>query len=184
MMDVASPAIEQAIGVDNFEASYQMITTMITKGYKNIVYLGARLDVRTRLRQQGYEKAMQENGLQSKSVMTEAASSFTLGAELLQKTLNDYPQTDGIFCTNDDLAVGALFECQRQGRRVPQDIAIAGFHGHDIGQSMVPKLATVVTPREKIGQVTAEQLIARLNGQPINGKVIDLGFEIRHGESI
>lgn len=184
MMDVASPAIEQAIGVDNFEASYQMITTMITKGYKNIVYLGARLDVRTQLRQQGYEKAMQENGLQSKSVMTEAASSFTLGAELLQKTLNDHPQTDGIFCTNDDLAVGALFECQRQGLRVPQDIAIAGFHGHDIGQSMVPKLATVVTPREKIGQVTAEQLIARLNGQAINDKVIDLGFEIRHGESI
>lgn len=184
MMDVTSPAIEQAVGVDNFDASYCMVSAMIDRGYKQIVYLGARLDVRTQLRQQGYEKAMQENGLLSKSMMTEAPSSFTLGAELLQKTLTNYPETDGIFCTNDDLAVGAVFECQRQGIRIPQDIAIAGFHGHDIGQSMVPRLATVVTPREKIGQVTAEQLIARLNGQPINEKVIDLGFEIRIGESI
>lgn len=184
MMDVASPAIEQAVGVDNFEAGYQMVSTMIARGYKNIVYLGARLDVRTQLRQQGYEKAMREHGLTSKSVMTEAPSSFTLGAELLKRTLAAHPQTDGLFCTNDDLAIGALFEAQRLGMKVPEQIAIAGFHGHDIGQSMVPKLATVVTPREKIGQITAQQLVARLNGQAITEKVIDLGFEIRHGESI
>ena len=184
MMDVASPAIEQSVGVDNLEASYQMVSAMIARGYKNIVYLGARLDARTRLRQQGYEKAMQEHALARKSMMTEAPSSFTLGAELLKRTLAAYPQTDGLFCTNDDLAIGAVFEAQRRGIEIPGKIAIAGFHGHDIGQSMVPKLATVVTPREKIGQVTAEQLVARLNGQPITERVIDLGFEIRHGESI
>jgi len=184
MMDVASPAIEQAVGVDNLEASYRMVSTMIARGYKNIVYLGARLDVRTRLRQQGYEKAMQEHGLAAKSLMTEAPSSFTLGAELLTRTLAEHPQTDGLFCTNDDVAIGAVFEAQRCGIKIPEQIAIAGFHGHDIGQSMVPKLATVITPREKIGQVTAEQLIARLNGQAMENKVIDLGFTIQAGESI
>jgi LacI family gluconate utilization system Gnt-I transcriptional repressor len=184
MMDVASPAIEQAVGVDNLEASYQMVSTMIARGYQNIVYLGARLDARTRFRQQGYEKAMLEHGLAVKSVMTEAPSSFTLGAELLIRTLAEQPQTDGLFCTNDDLAVGAVFEAQRCGIKIPDQIAVAGFHGHDIGQSMVPKLATVITPREKIGQITAEQLIARLNGQAIENKVIDLGFKIQPGESI
>lgn len=184
MMDVISPAIEQSVGIDNFEASYQMVSTMIAKGYKNIVYLGARLDVRTKLRQQGYDKAMQENTLQNKSMMTEAPSSFSLGAHLLQQTLAQYPETDGIFCTNDDLAIGAVYECQRQGIKIPQQIAIAGFHGHDIGLSMVPKLATVLTPREKIGSVSAEQLIARINGQAVVQKEIDLGFEIRCGDSI
>jgi LacI family gluconate utilization system Gnt-I transcriptional repressor len=184
MMDAASPAIEQAVGVDNFEAGYQMVSAMIDRGYKKIVYLGARLDARTRFRQQGYEKAMQEHGLVPKSMMTEAPSSFTLGAELLTRTLAEHPQTDGLFCTNDDLAVGAVFEAQRCGIKIPEQIAVAGFHGHNVGQSMVPKLATVITPREKIGQVTAEQLIARLNGQSIEQKVIDLGFKIQLGESI
>jgi LacI family transcriptional regulator, gluconate utilization system Gnt-I transcriptional repressor len=184
MMDVISPAIAQSVGIDNFAASYQMVSRMIDKGYKNIVYLGARLDVRTQLRQQGYQKAMQEKSLQSRSVMTEAPSSFSLGSQLLQQTLDRYPETDGIFCTNDDLAIGAIYECQRQGIKIPQQIAIAGFHGHDIGLSMVPKLATVVTPREKIGRITAEQLVARLKGDTIENKVIDLGFEIRDGDSI
>jgi len=184
MMDVVTPAIEQSVGMDNFEASYQMVSKMINKGYKNIVYLGARLDVRTQLRQKGYQKAMQEKALQSRSVMTEAPSSFSLGAQLLQQTLKRYPDTNGLFCTNDDLAIGAIHECQRQGIKIPQQIAIAGFHGHDIGQSMVPKLATVVTPREKIGRVSAEQLVARLNGQAIEKQVIDLGFNIICGDSI
>jgi len=184
MMDTVSPAIEQAVGIDNLDAAYQMVSAMIARGYKHIVYLGARLDARTQFRQRGYEKAMQEHGLTSKSVMTEAPSSFTLGAELLTRALAEQPQTDGLFCTNDDLAIGAIFEAQRCGIKIPDQIAIAGFHGLDVGQAMTPKLASVITPREKIGQVTAEQLIARLKGQPIGDKIIDLGFTIEPGESI
>jgi len=29
-------------------------------------------------------------------------------------------------------------------------MAIAGFHGHDIGQVMEPRLASVLTPRERM----------------------------------
>lgn len=42
------------------------------------------------------------------------------------------PDIDAIFCTNDDLAVGVLLECQAQGKTVPQEMAIAGFHGLEI----------------------------------------------------
>ncbi|MFT5880565.1 MAG: LacI family gluconate utilization system Gnt-I transcriptional repressor [Moritella sp.] len=184
MMDVTSAAIQQAVGFDNIEASYTMVSQMISRGYQHIVYLGARMDVRTQLKQQGYEKAMCEHGLKPVSMMTEAHSSFTLGAQLLQQTLAAHPQTDGIFCTNDDLAIGAVFECQRQGIAIPEKVAIAGFHGHDVGQSMVPKLASVITPREEVGRVSAQQLIERLKGKPIKDKIIDLGFEIEPGESI
>lgn len=52
----------------------------------------------------------------------------------MRRARREYPQLDGIFCTNDDLAVGAAFECQRLGLKIPDDMAIAGFHGHDIGQ--------------------------------------------------
>ncbi|WP_420830938.1 gluconate operon transcriptional repressor GntR [Psychromonas antarctica] len=184
MMDVTSAAIQQAVGFDNIAASYCMVSQMIQRGYQHIVYLGARMDVRTQLKQQGYEKAMREHHLTPISVMTEEPSSFTLGAELLQQTLAQHQQTDGIFCTNDDLAIGAVFECQRQGIAIPDKMAIAGFHGHDVGQSMVPKLASVITPREEIGRVSAQQLIGRLKGQPIDNKIIDLGFKIQLGESI
>lgn len=40
-----------------------------------------------------------------------------------------YAAMDGILCTNDDTAVGVLQECLVSGIAVPQELAIAGFHG-------------------------------------------------------
>ena len=51
------------------------------------------------------------------------------------------PDIDAIFCTNDDLAVGVLLECQAQGKTVPQEMAIAGFHGLEIGRARLQKIA-------------------------------------------
>ena len=90
----------------------------------------------------------------------------------------EYPQLDGVFCTNDDLAVGAAFECQRLGLKVPDDMAIAGFHGHDIGQVMEPRLASVLTPRERMGSIGAERLLARIRGESVTPKMLDLGFTL------
>ena len=113
---------------------------------------------------------MKKYGLEPYSLITEAASSFTLGGKQLRKILEERPETNGIFCTNDDLAIGALFECQRLGIAVPQQIAIAGFHGHDVGFSVTPQLATVMTPRLEIGKLAAQELLARLNKEPLKEK--------------
>lgn len=37
-------------------------------------------------------------------------------------------------------------------------MAIAGFHGHDVGQSMTPQLATVITPRFEIVKIAAQRI--------------------------
>ncbi|OOF41847.1 transcriptional regulator [Rodentibacter rarus] len=184
IMDSTQPGIQQVIGFDNVAAAQTMVETMITRGYKNIVYFTARMDRRTQLKMQGYEQAMKKYGLEPYSLITEEPSSFTLGGKQLRDILKKRPATDGIFCTNDDLAIGALFECQRLGISVPTQIAIAGFHGHDVGFSVTPQLGTVITPRLEIGRLAAQELLARLNGDPLTEKTIDLGFKIHLGESV
>ena len=184
IMDSSQAGIQQVIGFDNVAAAQAMVETMIQRGYKNIVYFTARMDKRTQLKMQGYEQAMKKYGLEPYSLITESASSFTLGGKQLRKILQERPETNGIFCTNDDLAIGALFECQRLGIAVPKQIAIAGFHGHDVGFSVTPQLTTVITPRLEIGKLAAQELLARLNDEPLKEKIIDLGFKIHLGESI
>ena len=142
------------------------------------------MDQRTLFKIKGYEAAMHDNGLAPLCLKTNSASSFTLGAKFLKDALQQQPDTDGIFCTNDDLAIGALYACQKAGIKVPQDIGIAGFHGHDISRAMVPLLATVITPREEMGRLAAEHLLSRLQGNPVSQRIIDLPFQIEAGESI
>ncbi|PHM71771.1 gluconate operon transcriptional repressor GntR [Xenorhabdus sp. KJ12.1] len=184
LMDSVSPCLDVAVGIDNFEAARQMTESMIGRGCRSIVYLGARQDERTLIRLQGYEVAMRSAGLQPKKMMTTASSSYSLGAQLLQETYLKYPDVDGLFCTNDDIAIGAIFECQRQGINVPEDISVAGFHGHDVGQVMTPKLASVLTPRDQMGRKAAEALLARLKGEKLEQTLIDVGFTLSLGESV
>ncbi|MFG1173041.1 gluconate operon transcriptional repressor GntR [Erwiniaceae bacterium CAU 1747] len=184
MMDSVSPCLDMAVGFDNVEAARQMTQAILQRGHRYPVYLGARLDERTLQKERGYAQAMREAGLEPRTVMMEAASSFTAGAMLLREAQQRYPQTDSLFCTNDDLAVGAMFECQRQGLRVPEQMAIAGFHGHDIAMATTPQLATVQTPREQMGREAAAMLLARIRGEPVNGGPLDIGFTLSIGESI
>ncbi|NBI13811.1 gluconate operon transcriptional repressor GntR [[Haemophilus] felis] len=184
MMDSSQLGTQQAVGFDNISAAQAMVETMIARGKQHIVYFCARMDKRTKLKMQGYEQAMQKHGFTSHSLVTEEPSSFTLGSQQLRQALDQFPELDGIFCTNDDLAIGALFECQRLGIKVPEQIAIAGFHGHDVGQSLTPQLATVITPRLQIGRVAAQELLQRISGVPQQSSIIDLGYQIHLGESI
>ncbi|WP_340609056.1 gluconate operon transcriptional repressor GntR [Xenorhabdus bharatensis] len=184
LMDSVSPCLDVAVGIDNFEAARQMTESMLGRGCRSIVYLGARQDERTLIRLQGYEVAMHSAGLQPRKMMTTVSSSYSLGAQLLQETRLKYPDVDGLFCTNDDIAIGAIFECQRQGIKVPEDISVAGFHGHDVGQVMTPKLASVLTPRDQMGRKAAEALLARLKGEKLEQTLIDVGFTLSLGESV
>ena len=172
------------VTVQGFEAARQMTAAIIARGHRHVAYLGARLDERTIIKQKGYEQAMLDAGMTPYSVMVEQSSSYSSGIELMRQARREYPQLDGIFCTNDDLAVGAAFECQRLGLKIPDDMAIAGFHGHDIGQVMEPRLASVLTPRERMGRIGAERLLARIRGEAITPKMLDLGFTLSPGGSI
>ncbi|WED21855.1 substrate-binding domain-containing protein [Vibrio sp. JC009] len=186
IMDSTLTPIQQAVGFNNYRASLDMTNTMIKSGKKHIVYLAAKMDERAKQKIQGYSDAMKKAGIEPVILSSKQASSFTTGACLLQEVINQHPDTDGIFCTNDVLAAGALFECTRQQISVPDNMAIAGFHGNDITSVMSPKLATVITPRKEIGRIAAEQLMNRITNpkEAIQNQIIELKTEIYRGESL
>lgn len=161
IMGSSKTPIHQSVGFDNKKAGYLMTKALLEKGYKHPVYLGAQLDRRTELKREGYRDAVEEFGVTPIEMLTEEGSSFSLGRELLTKTLEQHPQADSFFCTNDDIATGVVFECQHQGISIPEQIAVAGFHGLDVGQSLVPRLASVVTPRKEIGENCSKTAIAK-----------------------
>lgn len=183
-MELPDKPINMAVGLDHEQASYHVVTQMIDSGKQHIAYLGARLDTRTQLRMNGYDRAMQDAGLTAVHILTQEHSSFTLGGDLLEQALEERPEINGIFCTNDDIAIGAMMKCAHRGLKIPQDIAIVGYNALDIGQAISPKLTSVETPRFEIGKKSAELLLSALVGEVIEQKVFDLGFSVTDGESL
>jgi len=147
------------------------------------VSLETRGNRRARERQRGYFGALKALGRdKDPRLVAEVAGGLTSGAHAMVDLLTRAPDVDAIFFAGDVLAVGALFEAQRRGWKVPQRVAIAGFDDLDILQHTVPRLTCLRLPRLNIGRRSAEALLARLRGDE-GATRVDLGFEIVQRES-
>ncbi|WP_325892656.1 substrate-binding domain-containing protein [Grimontia sp. NTOU-MAR1] len=172
----------QSVGIDNELAAFSMVTLMIERGFEHIVCLNVKKGIRTSNKLQGYVDAMEDAGLTPRSITAKAESSVSLARKMATKVFDRYPDTDAFFCTDDELAAGVLIECQSQGLSVPEQIGIAGIHALDIGQSMMPKLASVITPDRETGEHAALALLSQIHGAQID--IEPLGFDIDEGESL
>ncbi|VED54188.1 LacI family transcriptional regulator [Raoultella terrigena] len=139
--------------------------------------------MRDEQRYAGYCEAMENAGLTVGRIAPNKVSSVSIGTGMMTLARQMYARMDGILCTNDDLAVGVLQECLASGINVPEELAIAGFHGLEIGQIISPRLASVLTPRFEMGKVATEILIKKIKGLPTIEKV-DLHYRLSMGETI
>lgn len=182
-MELTENPIDMVVGLDHELAAYTAVKAMLTSGKKNVAYFGARLDNRTQLRIQGYDRAISEFGAKKYHFLTQQHSSYTLGKELLEQALLQCPSLDAVFCTNDDIAIGTILACNRMGIIVPGEIAVIGYNALDIGQAITPTLTSINTPRYKIGEKSAKILLDSIEGKPSKQKIFDLGFTLARGQS-
>ena len=75
-------------------------------------------------------------------------------------------------------AAGAVFECQRRGMHVPDDLAVCGFGNAEVGRELFPALTTVDTRSYEMGRRAAHALLSRLAGEAAGQSVTDVGFEV------
>lgn len=185
MMDLSPDPGVMSVGFSQVDAGYAMTRYLLDKGRKRIGYMAAQLDERTLRRAEGYRKAMQEAGLADPALelLVPEPSTIALGAELLGRMLATVPGLDAIFCCNDDLAHGAIFQCQRRGISVPEQLAICGFNDLPASAWMKPSVTTVGTPLYQTGFDAASLLLASIRGTEIPAQRIDLGFTLMARES-
>lgn len=69
-----------------------------------------------------------------------------------------------LFAYNDLAAIGAVRALQEAGLRVPQDVSVVGFDDIQTAAFYTPSLTTVRQPLSKMGQIAAETLIRRIEG--------------------
>jgi len=69
-----------------------------------------------------------------------------------------------LFAYNDISAIGAIRAFQEAGLRVPQDISVVGFDDISLASFSIPPLTTVRQPLLKMGQIAAQTLLDRIEG--------------------
>ncbi len=185
VMEIGSDPVDMMVGFSHFEGGKAAAEHLIEAGYRRIGFLGARMDPRSQRRLAGYRAAMEAAGLFDPRLVTTTPvpSSVTLGRELFRDALAKAPTLDGVFCNNDDIALGALFECHRASIAVPKTIGIVGFNDLDMMEVAFPSITSVRTHRYEIGRRAVAMALAAIAGERPAERVVDLGFELRRRES-
>ncbi|MCG7309576.1 LacI family DNA-binding transcriptional regulator [Brachybacterium sp. ACRRE] len=71
-----------------------------------------------------------------------------------------------VFAPADVMALGAIGELRRQGLRVPQDVAVAGFGGVPAGVDASPTLSTLALPLEQIADTAVSWVLGEAGEDP------------------
>ena len=87
-----------------------------------------------------------------------------LGYPFAQQLLQRHKPFTALFTYNDISAIGAIRALQEQGQRVPQDISVIGFDDIPGAAFHSPSLTTVRQPLNRMGEVAAQCLLDRIEG--------------------
>ncbi|MFK3660310.1 LacI family DNA-binding transcriptional regulator [Scandinavium sp. NPDC088450] len=159
--------LDMNIGIDNVAAMFELTQTLIHRGYQNIGLLCANQEQWIfQQHLQGWYKAMLRHHMSLDRVINAAEPpTFTTGAAQLPEFLLAWPELDALVCVSDELACGALYECQRRRIKVPDDLAIVGFGDSNVSRVCQPPLTTIAVPHRQIGIEAGRALLARLNDE-------------------
>ncbi|MEU3499056.1 LacI family DNA-binding transcriptional regulator [Kitasatospora cineracea] len=86
-----------------------------------------------------------------------AEDGYRIGRELAAR-----PDVTAVFAANDHLALGLLRALHEAGRRVPEDVSVAGFDDLPEAAYYLPPLTTVRQDFEEVGRQCVARLLAQI----------------------
>jgi LacI family transcriptional regulator len=165
-----------SVGFDNGEAARQLAKHLLDLGHRQVGVIAGltKNNDRAAARLDGIRRAFRERGIElPRELLIERPYRIAEGQLAMRALRTMSPSVTAIICGNDQLALGALIECHRQGVVVPRQLSIVGFDDLEFASQILPTLTTIHVPAEEIGRRAAAFLIDRLNdvSSPITTEV-------------
>ena len=151
-----------ALRFDNRGGAEAMVEHLVANGYRHIVHIaGPEGNVDAEERAQGYRAACARHGIVPRIL----AGDFNeeAGEAAARAILAGDKPCDAVFAANDMMAIGCLHALRSAGKRVPEDVAVAGFD--DVPLARYLALSTVRVNIAEMGARAVARLIDMLEGK-------------------
>ena len=155
-----------SVAIDDVAAARTATQHLVNQGHKNIALMSGRPDDPFNFsvpqdRRKGFLQALAENGLEWEQ-SREVHGDFTMNtaSRAMDDLLARPNRPTAIFCESDEMAFGAMQAARRHGLKVPDDISIIGFDGHEMAE--YSDLSTIEQPVQLMGEMAAWSIMERL----------------------
>jgi DNA-binding LacI/PurR family transcriptional regulator len=164
------------LSIDNYNGARLATAHLLAAGRRHVGHLaGPQEWWEARQRFAGWQDALREAGLQPQEAHWVAGNwSSSSGESAYKKLLEQYPEMDGVFAANDQMALAVLNTAQQAGLRIPQDLAVIGFDDLAEAAYFNPPLTTIRQDLHQLGWLAVQKLLG----------AIELGLESSPAEAI
>lgn len=184
---VDNPHVD-AIVVNAEQAAYDAVSLLIEEyDRKNIVFVSIpKTHYLGKKRMKGFVRAMKEHDLPvNKETIEEGNYDPFSGFQAMERIIESGRKVDGIFCANDEMAIGVLKSCEKHGIRVPEDIAIIGNDDIFAATIVSPALSSIHVPKKAMGRAATTKLLQRIEEGviPEERDIVTLDYKIVERQS-
>ena len=185
------PNIEEhaisAVRTDKEAGGHLATRHLLQLGHRRIAHLAdqAQYAKHPSERTAGYRRALTEAGITfDPGWIVEGANNVQGGDGSMRALLARHgARPTAAFVFNDQMAIGALHALRACGVRVPEDMAVVGFDGIELGAFTNPELTTVEQPRADVGRRAVELIFDLLDGEASEVRDITLPLRLVVRES-
>jgi DNA-binding LacI/PurR family transcriptional regulator len=156
-----------SVDVDDLAASHSVTQHLLSLGHTRIAFLCGPLTAPwSQSRFEGYRRALREAGRDvDERLVFQAGSTTEDGVKAALQMVNESCDATAVQTAHDLVAIGCADTFLNQGRRIPQDISIAGFGNIMIAEYFRVPLTTIRQPKFRLGLAAVESMMLILRGQ-------------------
>lgn len=149
---------------DNVAGSRAVAEYFVASGHRRIGFIGGPAGPSTaEERRRGFREGLEGAGLGWEESLCRAGDfSHANGRTAIRELLGMADPPTAVFCANDLIALGALDGARSLGRRVPEDVCVAGYDGIDMAAWDSYDLTTVRQPVPQMVSVAVGMLLQRV----------------------
>lgn len=172
--------------IDDKTGAYEATNYLIAQGHKQIGLLeGIATFASTIDRKNGFLQAMAEHELTvAPNAIVSGDYSTDKGYEAMRCLLHNAEPPTAVFCSNDEMAVGALRACLDYNIEVPANMSIVGFDDIVLSHYTIPPLTTVKRPLEQAVMLGVKRLSQLIDGHVCTEMKVVLNTELIKRETV
>ena len=149
-----------SVGIDDVNAAYQMTCRLCELGHKKIAFVsGPDNHASSDARRTGFKRALEQYNLERHNNLFQGDFSLRSGMRAYEQITQQSTDYTAIFAANDEMAIGLIMAALRDGKKIPQNLSVAGFDNTEFASMMWPSLSTVSQPIALMAEETAKRLI-------------------------
>jgi LacI family transcriptional regulator/LacI family repressor for deo operon, udp, cdd, tsx, nupC, and nupG len=182
MCDVPADVVH--VSIDNYRGGCLAAEHLYGLGHRQLAYLGnTRRPASHHLRLRGFCDVLTSRGITPREMTVDVLTcnnDLSAGYQLAWQL----PETiSGIFCYNDQVALGALTALRERGFHIPTDISVVGFDDLAMATHSWPPLSSVAQPKVALGQTAMQTLIELLAGRTGRNHLLDPHMVVRQSSA-